>query len=342
MRTVTLGSTGITVPKNAFGALPIQRVSEEDAVRILRRAYDGGMRFFDTARAYTDSEKKLGMAFSGMRDKIYISSKTMARTPDDFWKQLEESLEMLQTDYIDIYQFHMVPQCYRPGDGTGLYECMLEAKEKGMIRHIGVTAHLLHVAQEIAESGLYETLQFPLSYLSSTEDEALARRCAENNMGFIVMKALAGGLIRNADAAMAYLLPFENALPIWGIQKDEELEEWLAFMDHEPEMTDEIRAFIEQERKELSGSFCRGCGYCLSACPQDISINNCARMSLMLRRAPSAYWLSEPMQEKMKEIENCIECRACESKCPYHLPIPELLRENYDDYKKVLSGERTV
>lgn len=107
-------------------------------------------------------------------------------------------------------------------------------------------------------------------------------------------------------------------------------------------MTDEIRAFIEQERKELSGSFCRGCGYCLSACPQNIAINNCARMSLMLRRAPSAFWLSEPMQEKMKEIENCIECHACEAQCPYHLPIPELLRENYDDYKKVLSGERTV
>lgn len=342
MREVTLGSTGITVPQNAFGALPIQRVSEEDAIRILRRAYDGGMRFFDTARAYTDSEEKMGKAFAGMREKIYISSKTMATTPEKFWEDLNTSLEMLQTDYIDIYQFHMAQQCFRPGDGTGMYECMQEAKAQGKIRHIGITAHLLHVAQEIVESGLYETLQFPLSYLSAEADEALARRCAENNMGFIMMKAIAGGLIRNAEAAFAYSLQFENALPIWGVQRDEELEEWLSFMDKEPEMTDEIRTFIESERKELSGSFCRGCGYCLSACPMEISINNCARMSLMLRRAPSAFWLSEPMQEKMRETENCIECRACEAQCPYSLPIPELLKANYEDYKKILAGEIQV
>lgn len=342
IRTITLGSTGITVPQNGFGALPIQRVSEDVAIRILKKAYDGGMRFFDTARAYTDSEEKLGKAFAGMREKVYISSKTMATTPEKFWENLDTSLEKLQTDYIDIYQFHMAKQCYRPGDGTGMYECMQEAKAQGKIRHIGITAHLLHVAEEIVESGLYETLQFPLSYLSSEADEALARRCAEKNMGFLMMKALAGGLIRNADAAMAYALQFENAVPIWGVQKEEELDEWLAFMDREPVMTEEICLHIEKEKKALSGSFCRGCGYCLSACPMNISINNCARMSLMLRRAPSAYWLSEPMQEKMKEIETCIECRACEAQCPYSLPIPELIRENYEDYKKVLAGEVMV
>ena len=342
MRSVTLGSTGITVLQNAFGALPIQRISEEEAVALLRRAYDKGMRFFDTARAYTDSEKKVGIAFRGMRDQVYIATKTGATTPEGFWKDLETSLEMLQTDYIDIYQFHMAKQCYRTGDGTGMYECMLEAKAQGKIRHIGITAHLLHVAQEIVESGLYETLQFPLSYLSAEADEALARRCAEKNMGFIMMKALAGGLIRNAQAAMAYALQFDNAVPIWGVQRPEELEQWLAFMDEEPELTDELRSFMEKEKKELSGSFCRGCGYCLPACPQEISINNCARMSLMLRRAPSAFWLSEPMQEKMKAIETCIGCRACEAKCPYSLPIPELLKENYEDYKKVLAGEREV
>ena len=342
MRNVTLGSTGITVPQNGFGALPIQRVSQDEAIYLLRKAYDGGMRFFDTARAYTDSEEKIGKAFAGMRDKVFISTKTMARTPEEFWEQLETSLEKLQTDYIDIHQFHMVGQCYRPGDGTGMYECMQEAKRQGKIRHIGITAHLLHVAQEIVESGLYETLQFPLSYISAEADEALARRCAEKNMGFIMMKALAGGLIRNAPAAMAYSLQFENAIPIWGVQREAELDDWLAFMDKEPEMTDEIRAFIEKERKELSGSFCRGCGYCLSACPMEISINNCARMSLMLRRAPSAYWLSEPMQKKMEETTKCIECHACEAQCPYSLPIPDLLKANYEDYQKILRGEVKV
>ena len=126
MTEVTLGKTGVTVNKNGFGALPIQRISKEDAVKLLRRAYDGGMHFFDTARAYTDSEEKLGAAFSHMRDKVYISSKTMAQNADQFWKDLETSLKMLNTDYIDLYQFHNPAFCPKPGDGTGLYEAMLE------------------------------------------------------------------------------------------------------------------------------------------------------------------------------------------------------------------------
>lgn len=339
IRSVTLGSTGITVPQNGFGALPIQRVPEETAIRILRKAYDGGMRFFDTARAYTDSEEKMGKAFAGMREKIFISTKTTAKTPEEFWEQLNISLNNLQTDYIDIYQLHLAKQCYRPGDGTGLYECMLEAKEQGKIRHIGITSHLLHVANEIVDSGLYETLQFPLSYLSSEEDEALVRRCEEKNMGFLMMKALAGGLIRNSEAAMVYALKFNNAVPLWGVQREEELDEWLAFMDNEPSLTDEVKQFIEKEREEMAGSFCRGCGYCLSACPMNIEINNCARIMLLLRRMPPEPWLSEATQEKMKVAESCIECRACEAQCPYSLPIPDLLKKNCEDYRKVMRGE---
>ena len=129
MRSIILGRSGIEVPQNAFGALPIQRVEKDEAVRILRRAYDGGMRYFDTARAYSDSEEKLGAAFSGMRDKIYIATKTHSKTPEDFWKDLETSLRTLGTDYIDVYQFHMAEKCYEPDDGTGMYECMLKAKE---------------------------------------------------------------------------------------------------------------------------------------------------------------------------------------------------------------------
>ena len=173
MKQVTLGTTGITVPQNGFGALPIQRVDLEQAVKILRRAYEGGMTFFDTARAYSDSEEKLGHAFEEIREKIYIASKTMARSPEEFKSQLETSLKLLKTDYIDIYQFHCVDVCYRPGDGTGMYECMLEAKEQGKIRHIGVTAHKLEVAKECVESGLYETLQSPLSYLSAAREVTL-------------------------------------------------------------------------------------------------------------------------------------------------------------------------
>ena len=170
MKEITLGKTGITVVQNAFGALPVQRVSMEEAVKLLRRAYDGGMRYFDTARAYSDSEEKLGAAFDGMRDKVFIATKTAAKTPEGFWRDLETSLKNLRTDYIDVYQFHCVQQCYRPGDGTGMYECMLEAKKQGKIRHIGVTAHKIGIAKECAESGLYETMQFPFSYLSGKQE----------------------------------------------------------------------------------------------------------------------------------------------------------------------------
>ena len=342
MRTLTLGRTGIAVPQNAFGALPIQRVSHEMAVSLLRRAYEGGMRYFDTARAYSDSEEKLGMAFGdGLREKLYIATKTMAKTPEAFRKDLETSLEMLRTDHIDVYQFHCADQCYRPGDGTGMYECMQEAKAKGKIRHIGITAHKLGVAREAAESGLYETLQFPFSYLSGEKEAELVRLCQKNDVGFVCMKGLAGGLIRNSRAAMAFTSQYEGALPIWGIQREEELEEWLSYMDDTPEMTDDLKSFIDKERKELSGNFCRGCGYCMP-CPAGITINQCARMSLMLRRAPSKAWLNDYWQKEMKKIEGCLHCNKCMSHCPYELNTPELLQKNYEDYKKVLAGETKV
>ncbi|MDD6639090.1 MAG: aldo/keto reductase [Lachnospiraceae bacterium] len=341
MREITLGSTGITTRQNAFGALPIQRDEKDTAVAILRRAYEGGMTFFDTARAYSDSEEKVGEAFHGMREKVYIATKTAAKTPEQFWEQLETSLRMLQTDYIDLYQFHCVGQCYKPGDGTGMYECMLEAKAQGKIRHIGVTAHNIEIAMECVQSGLYETMQFPFSYLSSDKEIALVQACKEANMGYIAMKGLAGGLIHDSKAAMAFMTQFDNVLPIWGVQRMSELEEWLAFMDETPEYTDEIRAFVEKEKLELAGDFCRGCGYCMP-CPVGIQINNCARMSLMLRRAPSKAWLTKEMQAEMMKIENCLHCGACASKCPYELNTPELLAKNLADYKKVLAGEITV
>jgi len=203
MSMVTLGSTGICVNKNGFGALPVQRVTKEDAVYLLRKAYDGGIRFFDTARAYSDSEEKLGAAFEGMREKVFISTKTMAKDVEGFWKDLETSLSLLKTDYIDIYQFHNPSFCPKPGDGTGLYEAMLEAKAQGKIRHIGITNHRMSVAEEIIESGLYETLQFPFCYLATEKDLELVELCREHDMGFIAMKGLSGGLLKGAPTVPA-------------------------------------------------------------------------------------------------------------------------------------------
>lgn len=341
MRQVVLGTTGIRVPQNGFGALPIQRVTKEEAVRLVRAAYEGGIRFFDTARAYSDSEEKLGEAFQGMRDKIFLATKTHAKTPEEFWQHLDTSLRLLQTDYIDVYQFHCVNQCWKPGDGSGMYEAMLEAKKQGKIRHIGVTAHKIRVAFECVESGLYETMQFPFSYLASEEEVRLVRLCKEKQVGFIAMKGLAGGLIHRSEAAMAYIGQFGNVLPIWGIQRETELKEWLSYMRETPGMTEELSEYISRERQELSGEFCRGCGYCMP-CPAGIQINQCARMSLMLRRAPSKAWLTPEMQAEMKKIENCLNCRQCTKKCPYELDTPALLKKNYEDYQKVLAGEVTV
>lgn len=374
MNTVTLGSTGITVNKNGFGALPIQRISQDEAVKLVRKAYAGGIRFFDTARFYTDSEVKLGEAFgkngekpdetfgenrekpgevlegrgeasedvfAGCREDIFLATKTGSFTVEGFWRDLETSLKNLRTGYIDIYQFHNPSFCPKPGDGTGLYEAMLEAKAKGLIRHIGITNHRLSVANEAIDSGLYETLQFPFCYLSGEQELELVRKCIEKNMGFIAMKSLSGGLINNSAAAYAFAAQFDNVLPIWGVQRENELDEFLSYIDNPPVMTEDIKALIDRDRKELCGEFCRGCGYCMP-CPVGIEINNSARMSLMLRRAPSKAWLTEDWQEKMKRIESCLHCGQCMSKCPYGLDTPTLLQKNYEDYKKVLAGEIKV
>jgi predicted aldo/keto reductase-like oxidoreductase len=338
VKQVTIGKTGITVEKNGFGALPIQRISQADAVKLLRRAYEGGMTYFDTARAYSDSEEKLGAAFSGMRDKIIIATKTGAKTVQDFWSDLETSLKNLRTDYIDIYQFHNPSFCPRPGDGTGLYEAMEQAKAQGKIRFISITNHRMDVAKEAVASGLYETLQYPFSYLSTDEEIALVQSCLDAGMGFIAMKGLSGGLINNSAAASAWMNQYPDVIPIWGIQRESELEEFLGHMQSPPPMTAELEALIRADREQLQGEFCRGCGYCMP-CPQGIVINAAARISLMLRRAPTENSLNEQSKEIMKNVENCIGCYQCAAKCPYGLDTPKLLQRNYVDYQEVLAGK---
>ncbi len=338
MDTVRLGRTEIIAAKNGFGALPIQRVSEKEGVLIIRAAYAGGVNFFDTARGYTDSEKKLGSALHDVRGRIFISSKTMAKTPKEFWADLETSLNNLQTDYLDIYQFHNPDYVPKPGDKNGLYDCMLKAKKQGKIRFIGITNHRLNIAGEAVESGLYDTLQFPFSYLASDDDIRLVKACENADMGFIAMKALSGGLITDSAAAYAYLADYDNVLPIWGIQRMNELNEFLSYMDNPPAMTEERKALIQKDRRELMGEFCRGCGYCMP-CPAGIEINTCARMSLLIRRSPSANHLTPKSQAMMLKIEGCLHCNRCKEKCPYQLDTPRLLEKNLKDYKEILEGK---
>lgn len=335
MQKVVLGKTGLEVNKNGFGALPVQRVTKKEAVYLLQKAFYHGINYFDTARMYTDSEEKMGAAFAHTRERIVISTKTGANNAEDFWRDLEESLRNLQTDYIDIYQFHNPSFCPKPGDGSGLYEAMLQAKEQGKIRHIGITNHRYRVAEEAAESGLYETVQFPFSYLSGETEMRIVDMCKEKNIGFIAMKALSGGLITDSALAYAYLSGFGHVEPIWGIQRETELDEFLSYQECPPAMTEERKEKIGKEREELAGDFCRGCGYCMP-CPAGIEINNCARMSLLLRRAPKEGYLSEEWQKKMKKVEECLHCGKCKEKCPYGLDTPALLGKNYEDYKSFL------
>ena len=337
MDRVILGKTGLEVNKNGFGALPVQRICKKDAVYLLQKAFYNGINYFDTARAYSDSEEKMGAAFAYTRERIVISTKTAAQTADGFWKDLEESLRQLKTDYIDIYQFHNPAFCPKPGDESGLYDAALKAKEQGKIRHIGITNHRIAVAREAIGSGLYETMQFPFSYLAAEPDLEIVEMCREADMGFIAMKALSGGLINRSDLAYAYMAQprFDHVAPIWGIQRESELDEFLSYQVCPPKLDQDRLAQIEAERADLTGDFCRGCGYCMP-CPAGIEINNCARMSLLLRRSPSAGWLTEEWQEKMKKIEGCLHCGQCMKKCPYSLNTPELLAKNYEDYKTFL------
>jgi len=330
--TVTLGKTGLTVNKNGFGALPLQRISETEAVRLLHKAYDGGIDFYDTARFYTDSEIKLGKAFgSNMRQNVIIASKSMARNVNDLLKDLETTLRNLRTDYLDLYQFHNPPFCPLPNGEDGLYNAMIELVKKGQVRHFGITNHSLAVAHQAVDSNLYDTLQFPFNYLSGEKELDLVLKCKALNIGFIAMKSLSGGLITNSFAAYVFLAGYDNVLPIWGIQKEKELDEFLNYINNPPAMNDDIKNFIHTERKELAGEFCRGCGYCMP-CPQGIEIFNCARMSLLLRRSPSELQLTPEVQAKMHKIKDCTRCNSCSARCPYNLDTPTLLRKNYDDY----------
>ena len=341
IRTLPLGKTGLTVTRPAMGCLPIQRCSEDEAVSILQKAYEGGIRYFDTANAYTDSEKKIGLALSDVRENIVISTKSAGTDKDTVLSHIENSLKMMKTDYIDLFQFHQVQSVPDPDDPEGAYAGALEAKRRGWIRHIGFTSHRVDVAEQCIASGNFETCQFPFSYISGERDLALADKCREAGMGFIAMKGLAGGLLTNARACHAFMNCYDNVVPIWGIQKPEELEEWLAVAKEDPVLDDELNSVIRKDREELAGTFCRSCGYCMP-CTVGIEIRNCARMNMLLRRSPWQQYMTDEWYAKMQKINDCINCRKCVSKCPYGLDQPSLLKYMLKDYNEFYASHKDL
>jgi len=335
METIRLGKTGLMVTRTSFGVLPIQRREKAEATRILRRAFDAGINFYDTARAYTDSEEKLGYALADVRKDIIIATKSGAATRAGVLSDLETSLKNLQTDYVDILQLHNPTELPEPEDPESSYAGLLEAQRKGMVRHLGITQHSIERAERAVASGLYETMQFPLCMISSERDLALIELCRQHDVGVIAMKALSGGLLNSVTAAFAFLRRYETVVPIWGIQRMRELEEFIDLDAKEPELDADLLAEIERERDELSEGFCRACGYCLP-CPVDIPIPMAARMHLLLKRMPAEQFAGRDWRERMGRIENCIDCGHCREHCPYELNPPALLRHALAAYRQFL------
>ena len=325
------GRTGLMVSRTGFGCIPIQRIPYEDSSTLLRHAYEHGINLFDTANSYTTSEERIGIALHDVRDKIVICTKSAPLSSEKITLNIENSLKMLQTDYIDVFQVHNPPFVPYPNQENGIYDCLLKAKEQGKIRFIGITEHSKDRAKEAVLSGLYDTLQYPCSYLSSDEELALVDLCREHDVGFLAMKGLCGGLLTNAKAAFTFLRQFDNVFPIWGIQTMRELDEFLSYEANPPSLDSAMRNVIEADKKELSGNFCRCCGYCIP-CPVGIPINNAARITFLLGRAVKEHFLTPEWQENMRRIDSCTNCGQCKEKCPFGLDVPALLKQQQREY----------
>ena len=255
MKYVSLGRTQLHVPQLGFGALPIQRVSAPVAVKLIRKAFDSGIRYFDTARAYSDSEEKLGASLAGVRQQVVIATKTLATDAHNARLDLETSLSRLRTDYIDIIQLHNPEKVPDPADESSAYAALAAARREGLVRFIGVTNHRLEVARAAVVSGLFDTLQFPLSHISSSGDLSLIELCKKHDVGIIAMKALCGGLLTNIEAAFTFFRQLHNVVPIWGIQHEHELYQFLRLEQEPPQFTCELACAIEQESQGIGSEF---------------------------------------------------------------------------------------
>lgn len=331
MEYIIFGKTGLKVSRVGFGALPIQRTPLSRAIKILECAIDNGINFFDTARAYTDSEKKLGIAFKGKRNNVIIATKVHCKTKQEVLKLTEESLKNLKTDYVDILQLHNPEKLPDQNDDNSAYAGLKEAQKKGMTRFIGITAHKYTNAKKAINCTLYDVVQYPLSALSSKKEIKLVQLAKENKIGFIAMKPLCGGLLTDIEIAFSFLWQFENVVPIWGIQKVSELKKILKLAEKPPVFDNEMKIRVKKEKEILGPIFCRGCGYCLP-CPAEIPIPMAARMKFLLRRAPYKKFLEPGWQEKMFRILDCKNCGACILRCPYKLNTPKILQEMLNDY----------
>ncbi len=329
MKEKILGRTGLKVKTMGFGGIPIQRVSETEAVEVVRRCYEHGLNYYDTARGYTNSEERIGKALEDVRDKVYLATKSHQRTAEGIFSELETSLRNLRTDHVDVYQLHNVTSADQWAEVQakgGALEAVYQAKEEGRVRHIGVTSHNPDLAVELAKSGRFETLMIQYHYIITKPEEAVLPICRKLNVGTIAMKPFGGGAFSNANIALKYV--FNNPdvdLVIPGTlsvaEVDENISVWLGDMKLSPREYE----LIEQDKQELGQMFCRGCDYC-QPCPQEIPISFILRAEKqMLRRMGWTDSRVEQVRKAKDKLDSCIHCGACESRCPYQLHIQELL-----------------
>ena len=337
MKTVRLGKTGLEVSRIGIGGIPIQRPSSDDAIKVIRRALDLGINFIDTARGYGASEERVGKAIAGRRDWVVLATKTGGRTAAVALEHLEQSLQQLNTDYIDLWQFHNVStfetyeQVLGPG---GAMEAAQQALRAGKIRHIGISSHHLEVARKAVSSGLFEAVQFPFNFVNYEAASELLPLVQEHGMGFIAMKPFAGGRLNNANLAIKYLLQYESVVPDPGVEKIEEVEELAGIVNRESwELTPQEWQEIEALRARLGARFCQWCGYC-QPCPQEVNIPFLMNVRGMWKRWPPEKffpWLGGIVEGG----KHCIECGEYEGRCPFHLPIREQIVEGIRFYESL-------
>ena len=328
-----LGRTGLKVSRMGFGGIPIQRIDAKGTRALMLRLRDEGINYIDTARGYTVSESYLGEALEGIRGDFTLATKSMSRTKEAMAKDIDISLGNLRTDYIDLYQVHnpsvaQLEQVVAPG---GALEALQEAKAAGKIGHIGLTAHSLEVFTMGLEMPWVETIMFPYNIVESQGIDLIAK-CAEKGIGFIDMKPLAGGAIEDATLALRYVCANNNVtITIPGMAELAELDQNLAAVNDTTPLTDADFARMDAIRKELGTHFCRRCNYC-APCTVGISIPNCFLFQGYLQRYGLADWAKGRYAAMSVKASACIGCGACEGRCPYSLPIRDMLKKVAQDF----------
>jgi len=343
MNYVQLGRTGLTVSEFGFGCIPIIRFPQDDAVRVLRHAFKRGITFFDTANAYRDSEEKIGVAFGGMRDKVVLASKTLKRGAEEALGHLENSLRMLRTDYLDLYQLHQIAQekdWQAVAGPNGALEALMKAKADGKVRHVGVTSHNLQMALKMVRSGLFDTIQFPFNLIEEGAKDELLGAALEAGMGFICMKPFGGGVIDNAAVAFKYLRDHSGVIPIPGFESCEQVDEIIACYAEPNVISEQDLQAMENFRGELGKRFCRRCEYC-QPCPQGVMITPAMGYPIVAARMSPAVAV-EFCKTPMESVLLCAECGACLERCPYELPISDILKANYTLYEKHLKEKQAI